>query len=114
MVVADGVLDAARDYHSARLSAILPKLDHLLMEVVHHDFGLEADRVLVVLDVTSQLRFGLLGIELRVGFHCFDQSVVAVDRGVTLQHVDDEAFLYGLLHRIGMEGSVPDFPSGCG
>ena len=36
--------------HRPRLAADLVPRKHLLVEVVHHDLGLEADRVVVALD----------------------------------------------------------------
>ena len=60
-VVADGVevldrpLDAAGHHHRPRLAADLVQRQHLLVEVVHHDLGLEPDRVVVALDVAAQL-----------------------------------------------------------
>jgi hypothetical protein len=60
---------------------ILPA-GHLLVEVVHHDLGLEPDRVLVALDVATQLLLRLLGVELGVVLHGLDQLVVALHRRV--------------------------------
>ena len=80
--------------------------NHLLVEVVHHDFSFEPDRVLVFLHVAAQLPPRPLGVEFRVVFHGLDQPVIAVHRGVVLQHIDDEAFVYRLLHGVGMEGKV--------
>jgi hypothetical protein len=53
MEVLDGPRNPARDHHRARLSADLPGRQHLFMEVIHHDLGLELDRVVVAL-ATSQ------------------------------------------------------------
>ena len=91
-----------------RLPADLLQAGHLLVEVVHHDLGLEADGLVVVLDVAPQLLPGPLGVELRVALHRLDQLVVAVHRRVVRQHVDDEALLDRLLHGVGVEGHVPD------
>ena len=71
-VVADGVevldraLDAARHDHRPRLAADLVQRQHLLVEVVDHDLGLEPDGVVVALDVAAQLLLRALGVELRV------------------------------------------------
>ena len=111
VVVADGALNAARDHHGPRLPAYLAKPDHLLVEVVHHDFGLQADGVLVVLDISAQLLPGPLGVELRVVSRRLDQPVIAVYRRVMLQHVDDEVFLNRLLHGVDVEGDVPGLVS---
>ena len=60
------------------------------------------------LDVAAQLLLGPLRVELGVVFDCLDQLVVAVDRRVVLQHVQDEALLDGLLHGVAVEGPVLD------
>jgi hypothetical protein len=82
--VLDRPLDAAGDHHRPRLPADLAGGQHLLVEVVHHDLGLEPDRVLVALDVAAQLLLRLLGVELRVVLDLLDQLVVAVHRRVVL------------------------------
>ena len=64
----------------------------------------------VALDVAAQLRVRFAGIELRVVLALPDQPVVAVHRRVGLEHVEDEAFLDRLLHRVAMEGPMPDAP----
>ena len=107
VVVVDGALDAAGDHHGPRLPAYLLKPRHLLVEVVHHDFGLQADGVLMVLDVSAQLLPGPFGVEFRVVSRRLDQPVIAVHRRVMLQHVDDEVFLNRLLHGVDVEGDVP-------
>ena len=87
---------------------ILLERQHLLVEVVDHDLGLEADGVVVALDVAAQLLLGPLGVELRVALDRLDQLVVALDRRVVLEHVQDEALLDRLLHRVAVEGPVLD------
>ena len=47
-----------------------------------------------------------LGVELRVVLDLLDQLVVAVHRRVVLEHVEDEALLDRLLHRVAVEGPV--------
>ena len=89
----------------------LAQAGHLLVEVVNHDLRLEADGVVVVLHVASQLLAGTLDVELRVSPHRLDETVVAVDRRVVLQHVDDEAFLDRLLHGVDVEWEMPDVPA---
>ena len=84
------------------------------MEVVHHDLGLEADRVVVALDIAAQLLLRLLRVELRVVLGLLDQLVVAVHRRVGLEHVEDEALLDRLLHRVAVEGPVLDLALGIG
>ena len=66
VVILDGALDAAGDHHRPRLAADLVLGQHLLVEVIDHDLGLEADRVVVALDVPAQLLLRPLGVELRV------------------------------------------------
>ena len=106
VVVVDGALDAVGDDHGARLAAELAGRAHLFVEVVDHDFGLEADGVVMVFDVAAQLSGGAAGVELGVLLDRFDEAVVAVDRGVVRQHIHDEAFLDGLLHGVAVEGEV--------
>ena len=86
--------------------------DHLLVEVVDHDLGLEADGVVVALDVLAQLLLRLLRVELRVVLDRLDQLVVAVHRRVALEHVEDEALLDRLLHRVAVERPVLDLALG--
>ncbi len=112
--VLDGPLDAAGHHHRPRLPADLPGRQHLLVEVVHHDLGLEPDRVVVALDVAAQLLLRLLGVELRVVLGLLDQLVVAVHRRVALEHVEDEALLDRLLHGVAVEGPVLDLALGVG
>ena len=104
-VVAHRPTDAARNHHCPRLPAD-PLPGHLLVEVIHHDLGLQSDGVVVVLHVAPQLLARPLGVELRVALHGLDQPVVAAHRRVVRDHVDDEALLDGLLHRVGVEGPV--------
>ena len=47
VVVADGVLNIPCHHHGPGLPADLLKADDLLVEVVHHDLGLEADAMTV-------------------------------------------------------------------
>jgi hypothetical protein len=98
MEVLDGPLDAVGHHHGPGLAADLVLGDHLLVEVVDHDLGLEPDRVLVALDEAAQLLLGLLGVELRVVLHGLGEPVVAGYRRVVGQHVQDEALLDRLLH----------------
>jgi hypothetical protein len=58
VVVLDRPLDAAGDHHGPGLAADLLQADHLLLEMVDHDLGLQPDRVLVALDVPPQLLLG--------------------------------------------------------
>ena len=106
--VLDGALDAVGDHHGPRLAADLALREHLVVEVVHHDLGLEADGVVVPLDKAPQLLLGSFGVELRVVFHGLGELVVALHRCVVLQHVQDEALLDRLLHGVAVEGVVLD------
>jgi len=60
--------------------------------VIHHDLGFEADGVIVALHIAPQLLLGALGVELRIALHLLHQLVVAVDRRVALQDVENEPF----------------------
>ena len=53
---------------------ILLQRQHLLVEVVDHDLGLEPDRVVVALDVAAQLLLRALGVELRVVLDRLDRA----------------------------------------
>ena len=108
VVVLDGALDAAGHHHRSRLAADLVQRQHLRVEVVDHDLGLEANRVLVALDVLAQLLLRPLGVELGVVLDLLDELVVALHRRVAAQHIEDEALLDGLLHRVAVEGPVLD------
>ena len=112
MEILDGALDAARHHHGARLAADLAGREHLIVKMIDHDLGLEVDRVVVALHIAPQLLPGLAGVELRIILDLLDQLVVAVDRGVVLEHVEDEFFLDRLLHGVTVEGPVPDLAFG--
>ena len=113
-VVADGVevldraLDPVGDHHRPRLAADPVLRKRLREEVIHHDLGLEADRVVVALDEAPQLLPRLVDVELRVVFDRLGELVVARGRRVVRQHVQDEALLDRLLHGVAVEGVVPD------
>ena len=112
MEVLEGALDAVGDHHRPRLAADLVLRDDLLVEVVDHDLGLEADRVVVALDVATELLLHLLDVELRVVLHRLGKPVVAGHRCVVRQHVQDEPLLDCLLHGVAVEGVVPDRAAG--
>ena len=107
VVVLDRSFDAAGDHHRTRLPADLAEPQHLFVEVVHHDLGLEPDGMFVTLDVATQLLPGALGVELGIRLDLLDELVVALDRRVVPQHVQDEALLDRLLHGVAVEGAVP-------
>ena len=64
MVILDRALDAARHHHRACLATNLVERQHLFVEVVHHDLGLEPDGVIVTFHVAAQLFPGALGVKL--------------------------------------------------
>ena len=113
-VAADGVevlhrtLDPVGDDHRPRPAVDLVLGHHLLVEMVDHDLGLEADCVLVPLDEAPELLAGLLDVELGVALHRLGELVVATDRRVVLEHVQDEALLDRLLHAVVVEREMPD------
>ncbi len=104
--VLDRALDAAGHHHCARLAADQVPRQHLFVEVVDHDLGLEPDGVVVAFDVATQLLLRPPGVELRVALDLPDELVVAVDWRVVLEHVQDEALLDRLLHRVAVERPV--------
>src|SRR5262247_541094 len=77
MEVLDGPFDAAGDHHGPRLAANLLLGQHLLMEVVDHDFRLGVDGVFMGLHIATELPLGLLGIKLWVVLHRLGQPVIA-------------------------------------
>ena len=113
-VVADGVevldraFDAVGDHHRPRPAVDLALSDDLLVKVVDHDLGLEPDRVLVPLHVEPELLTGLVDVELRVVLHGLGQLVVALDRRIVLEHVQDEPLLDRLLHAVVVERQMTD------
>lgn len=66
--VLDGALDAVTHQHGSRLAADLVAGHHLLVEMIHHDLGLQANGVIMALHITAQLLLSALGVELRVAF----------------------------------------------
>ena len=76
------------------------------MEVVHHDLSLETDRMIVALDIVAEFLGSTPDIELWIGFDRLDELVIAIDRHVVLEHIEDKALLDGLLHCVAVEGSV--------
>ena len=87
---------------------ILLQGQHLLVEVIHHDLRLEPDRMLMALHVAAELLLGALAVELGITLHLLDELVVALHRCVVAQHIEDEALLNGLLHRVAVERQVLD------
>ena len=108
VVVFDGAVHAVGDHHGAGLAVDLAGPEYRLVEVVHHDLGFAGDRVPVPFDVPAQPALGAFGVELRVVVNRFHESEVTVDGGVAAQHVEDEALLDGLLHRVRVERQVLD------
>jgi len=106
--ILDGAANAARDDHRSGFPADLLLAQHLIVEVVHHDLRLLADRVIVGLDVPAELLLRFLGVELRVVLHRLGEPVVALHRSVVLEHVQDEALLDRLLPRVAVERAVLD------
>ena len=106
--VLDRPHDAAGDDHRPGPASHPAGRNDLFVEVVHHDLGLEPDRVIVPLHIAPELLVGLLHVELGVVLHFLRQPVVAVHRGVVSNHVEDEALLDRLLHAVVVEGAVLD------
>ena len=101
--ILDGALDARCHHHRAGLAADLVQRQHLLVEMIDHDLDLAADRMVIALDIVPQFLGGALGVEFRVGVDGLDQPVIAVDRRVIAQHIEDEPFLDRLLHCVAVE-----------
>ena len=69
-------------------------------------FGFELDGMIVAFHVATELLLCSLGIELGIVFDLLHQLVVALDRRVVPEHVENEALLDRLLHRVAVEGPV--------
>ena len=111
VVVLNRARDAVGHHHRAGLAADLVERHHLVVEVVHHDLGLELDGLLVALDVTAQLLLGAFRVELGIPLDRLDELVVARDRRVRPQHVQDEALLDRLLHGVAVKRAVLPLPA---
>ena len=79
MVILDRALDTSRHHYRTCLASDLVERQHLFVEVVHHDFGLEPDGIIVALHVAAQLLPGALGVELGILLDLLDELVVALD-----------------------------------
>ena len=101
-------VDAVSYDHGAGLSLDFLGPEDRLMEVVHHDFRLGADGFGVAFDEFAEFSLCPLGIELGVVLDGLQDVEVGIDGGVVSQHVQDEAFLDGLLHGVGVEWQVLD------
>ncbi len=104
--VLDGPVNSVRHDHGAGLTTDLVKRDDLLVEVVDHDLPLHADSVLVPFHVLAQLLVRPADVELGIALHSLHKPVVAADGRIGLQHIEDEALLDGLLHRVAVERAV--------
>ena len=99
-------VNTARHQHGPRLSADLAGSKHLFVEMIYYNFRLFADSVFVAFDITAQLLLCSFFVECRVIFYFLDQFVIAGNRRVVAQHVQDETLLDGLLHGIAVEWQV--------
>src|SRR4030095_1073503 len=103
--ILDRSFDTARDHHRPRLAPKLAKPDHLFVEVIDHDLGFEPNGVLVALHVPPELLPSPFYVELWVSRDRLDELVVALNRRVVVEHVQDEALLDRLLHGVAVEWS---------
>ena len=110
--IVDGSLNAGGDDHCAGLAAYLVGGD--VVEVFHHHFGLFAHRLGLTLDKSPQFLHRLAALKHRVALDGLADAVVALIGGVTFEHVEDEALLDGLTHRIDVERAVPHLAVGLG
>ena len=101
--VFNGVDDAGGDYHCFGLPANLFGFNHLIKEVLNHNFCFLADAVGVAFYVLAQPLVGPPAIELGIVFYFLEDFVIAVVGGVIFQHVHDKAFFDGLLHGVNVE-----------
>ena len=110
-IILDCPLDPAGDHHGPRLTANFPLANHLFVKVIDHDFGFEPDGIFVGFDIPAQFLLRSAGIELRITLDLLDQLVIAHDRRVVLQYIQDKSFLDGLFHGVAMEWAVFDLLS---
>ncbi len=106
MEILDGTLDTAGNDHGPCLPSYLVKGYYLFVEMVHHDLGLEVDGIIMALNIPAELFLRSLGIKLGIFLHGLNEFVVAVHWCVITEHIQDEAFLYGLFHSVAVEGTV--------
>jgi hypothetical protein len=76
--------------------------------LLHHDARLLVDGIAVRLHVAAELLLRLAGVELRVPLDRLDQPVVAAHGRIAEKHVQDEAFVDGLLHAVDVERAMLD------
>jgi hypothetical protein len=106
MKILDRALDAARHHHRPRFATNLAQVYYLLMEMIHHNFGFEPDRVVMALDKVPKLLLGPLRIEFRIALDHLYELVVTINRSICLQDIKDESLVDCLLHGVGVEGTV--------
>ena len=106
MEVLNSAIYPTCNHHRSRLPADLIESDNVFVEVVHHNLGFEADRVFVALDVPPELFPRPFHVELGVPRDRLDELVVALDRRVVVEHVQDEALLDCLLHGVAVKRSM--------
>ena len=109
--ITDRPLDTVGHHHGPGLAADLKARNDLIVKVIDHDLRLLADGVLVRFDISSKLPLCSSGVKQRIVLHRLHEPAVAVHRGVVLQHIQDEALLYRLFHRVAVEWNVPDLPA---
>ena len=112
VIVIDGALDADGADHAAGAAA--DAVGHRLVEVLHHDTRLLLHRLRPALHEAAQLPYGLSALKFGVVSHLFADQVIAAVGGVTTKHVEDEALLDGLLHRVDVEGAMARLAIGAG
>ena len=71
--------------------------------MIDHDFCLEANGMVMILNVLPQFLPGAARVEFGVVFYGFDEAVVTVDGRVVSEHIHNEALLNGLLHGVTVE-----------
>ncbi len=77
--------------------------DDLIQEVVDNNQRLFLNGLRLALHKGANLLGSLFLVELRIGLNGLENLVITLVRRVVAQHVHDEAFLDGLLHRVFVE-----------
>ena len=76
------------------------------MEMLNHHFCFLCDGIRITFYKGTQLLLRSLLVEHRVILHRLHEFIVAGNRCVVFQHVENEAFLNGLLHRVHVEWAM--------
>ena len=106
LIVGDGCLNVTADNHCTCFSLYFSGGNDLVVEVFYDDFSFLGDWVFVAFDKCFECFLSFFLVKEGVIFDSFDEFVVTFYRGVILENIEDEVFLNGLFHCVGVEGFV--------